>query len=272
MKENLFDVTDKVIVIPGGGGVLGGAMAKMLLEHGAKVAILSLHESSVNKKIEELKAVSNEVIGFACDVTSKEQLERVNQKILQQWGKIDVLINAAGGNMPGATVSPEQTVFDVSPEALQKVLDLNLMGSVLPTLVFGKAMAEQKSGSIINISSMAATHSITRVLGYSIAKAGIDMLTKWMAMELAMKFGDGLRVNAIAPGFFIGKQNERLLTNEDGSLTSRGNTIIQNTPMQRFGDAEELNGAVLYLCSEASRFVTGTIIPVDGGFSSFSGV
>nr|WKN35752.1 SDR family oxidoreductase [Tunicatimonas sp. TK19036] len=272
MKQNLFDVTNKVIVIPGGGGVLGGAMAKMLLEQGAKVAILSLHESSVNKKLEELKSVSSEVLGFSCDVTSKEQLEEVNRKILQQWERIDVLINAAGGNMPGATVAPEQTVFDVSTEALQKVLDLNLMGSVLPTLVFGKSMVENKSGSIINISSMASTHSITRVLGYSIAKAGIDMLTKWMAMEFAMKFGDGLRVNAIAPGFFIGKQNERLLTNEDGSLTQRGETIIQNTPMQRFGEAEELNGAVLYLCSEASKFVTGTIIPIDGGFSSFSGV
>ncbi|WPP50053.1 SDR family oxidoreductase [Catalinimonas niigatensis] len=272
MNTKLFEIKGKVIVIPGGGGALGGAMAKVLLEQGAKIAILSLHEESANKRVEELKTLGEEVIGFACDVTSKESLEAVNRKILEKWGRIDVLINAAGGNMPGATVSPEQTVFDVSVDALKKVLDLNLMGSVLPTLVFGKAMAEQKSGSIINISSMAATHSITRVLGYSIAKAGIDMFTKWMAMEMAMKFGDGIRVNAIAPGFFIGKQNLRLLTNEDGSLTQRGETIIKNTPMQRFGDAEELNGAVLYLCSEASKFVTGTILPVDGGFSSFSGV
>ncbi|MEM8970246.1 MAG: SDR family oxidoreductase, partial [Bacteroidota bacterium] len=191
---------------------------------------------------------------------------------LAQWGQIDVLINAAGGNMPGATVAPSQTVFDVSVDALRKVLDLNLMGSVLPTLVFGKSMAEQKLGSIINISSMAATHSITRVLGYSIAKAGIDMFTKWMATEMSLKFGDGIRVNAIAPGFFIGEQNRKLLTNEDGSLTERGKTIIQNTPMQRFGEAEELNGAILYLCSDASKFVTGTILPIDGGFSSFSGV
>ncbi len=174
--------------------------------------------------------------------------------------------------MPGATVAPDQTVFDVSIEALQKVLDLNLIGSVLPTLVLGKVMADQKSGSVINISSMAATHSITRVLGYSLAKAGIDIFTKWMAAEMSLKFGDGIRVNAIAPGFFIGEQNRRLLTNEDGSLTDRGNTIIQNTPMQRFGEAEELNGAILYLSSEASKFVTGTIIPIDGGFSSFSGV
>ena len=272
MNDPLFDVSGKVIVIPGGGGALGGAMARFLLERGAKVAILSLHQSSVDKKMETLSEVSSDVMGIACDVTSKETLEEACQQILQRWGTIDVLINAAGGNMPGATVSPEQTVFDVSVEALQKVLDLNLMGSVLPTLVFGKVMADRKSGSIINVSSMAATHSITRVLGYSIAKAGIDMLTKWMAMEMAMKFGDGIRVNAIAPGFFIGKQNERLLTNEDGSLTPRGETIIQNTPMGRFGKADELNGAILYLCSEASRFVTGTIIPIDGGFESFSGV
>jgi len=272
MKNDLFDVKGKVIVIPGGGGALGGAMARTLMEEGAKVAILSLHEASAQKRVEELKAISSEVMGFACDVTSQEELEKVNSQILSKWGRIDVLINAAGGNMPGATVSPEQTVFDVSVEDLKKVFDLNLMGSVLPTLVFGKAMAEQKSGSIINISSMAATHAITRVLGYSIAKAGIDMFTKWMATEMSMKFGDGIRVNAIAPGFFIGKQNERLLTNEDGTLTERGATIVKNTPMQRFGEAKELSGAVLYLCSEASKFVTGTIIPVDGGFSAFSGV
>ncbi|MEM6841492.1 MAG: SDR family oxidoreductase [Bacteroidota bacterium] len=272
MKTNLFNVSEKVIIITGGAGVLGGAMATMLLEQGAKIVILSRGESSIREKLEELHTISENATGFACDVTSQEQLEEVNKKVLAKWGQIDVVINAAGGNMPGATVAPDQTVFDVSVEALRKVLDLNLMGSVLPTLVFGKAMAEQKLGSIINISSMAATHSITRVLGYSIAKAGIDMFTKWMATEMSLKFGDGIRVNAIAPGFFIGEQNRKLLTNEDGSLTDRGKTIIQNTPMQRFGEAEELNGAVLYLCSDASKFVTGTILPIDGGFSSFSGV
>mgnify|MGYP001790990611 CR=1 FL=1 len=272
MQKDIFGVSEKVIIITGGAGVLGGAMAAMLLKQGAKIVILSRRESSINEKLEELHVISENAIGFACDVTSQEQLEEVSQKILAQWGQIDVLINAAGGNMPGATVAPGQTVFDVSVDALRKVLDLNLMGSVLPTLVFGKAMAKQKSGSIINISSMAATHSITRVLGYSIAKAGIDMFTKWMATEMSLKFGDGIRVNAIAPGFFIGEQNRKLLTNEDGSLTERGKTIIQNTPMQRFGEAEELNGAILYLCSDASKFVTGTILPIDGGFSSFSGV
>lgn len=272
MKNNFFNVSDKVIIVTGGAGVLGGAMANMLLSQGAKIVILSRRESSAKEKVAELQEIGSDAVGYACDVTSQEQLNEANQKILEKWGRIDVLINAAGGNMPGATIGPEQTVFDVSVEALQQVLNLNLMGSVLPTLVFAKAMADRKSGSIINISSMAATHSITRVLGYSIAKAGVDMFTKWMATEMAHKFGDGIRVNAIAPGFFIGEQNRKLLTNEDGSLTQRGQTIIHNTPMRRFGEAEELNGAVLYLCSEASKFVTGTIIPIDGGFSSFSGV
>jgi len=270
--QELFNVSEKVIVITGGAGVLGGSMANMLCKQRAKIVVLSRRESSVDEKIDELRKIGENAIGFACDVTSEQQLKETNEKIIEKWGRIDVLINAAGGNMPGATVAPDQTVFDVSAEALRKVLDLNLMGSILPSLVFGKVMAEQKSGSIINISSMAASQSITRVLGYSVAKAGIDIFTKWMATELALKFGDGIRVNAIAPGFFLGKQNERLLTNEDGSLTERGKTIVQNTPMQRFGNAEELNGAVLYLSSEASKFVTGTIIPIDGGFSSFSGV
>lgn len=268
----MFDVSDKVIVITGGAGVLGGAMADMLIKQNAKIVILSRRQSSIDDKLAQLRTTGHRAIGFACDVTSQDQLAEANKKILEEWGRIDVLINAAGGNMPGATIGPEQTIFDVSVEALRQVLDLNLMGSLLPTVVFGRAMADQKSGSIINISSMAATHSITRVLGYSMAKAGIDMLTKWMATEMAQKFGDGIRVNAIAPGFFIGEQNRDLLTNEDGSLTARGKTIIQNTPMQRFGEADELNGAVLYLSSDASKFVTGTIIPIDGGFSSFSGV
>ncbi len=272
MQNKTFDVSGRVIIITGGGGALGGAMAKYLASCGAKIVVLSLHEESARKSTEELIQMGGEAMGLAVDVLSQEKLEEAREKILKQWGTIDVLINAAGGNMPGATINPDQTVFDISVEDLRKVLDLNLMGSVLPTLVFGKAMADRKKGSIINISSMASTHAITRVMGYSMAKAGIDMFTKWMAMEMAMKFGDGIRVNAIAPGFFIGKQNQRLLTREDGSLTDRGETIIRNTPMKRFGKAEELNGIVLYLCSDASQFVTGTIIPIDGGFSSFSGV
>ena len=272
MKDKLFDITNKVIIITGGGGVLGGSMASYLAAQGAKIVVISRREETVQHSVDEIKISGGEAFGLAADVLDKEKLKAANDKIIERWGQIDVLINAAGGNLPGATITPEQTVFDVSVGDLQKVLDLNLMGSVLPTLVFGKAMADRKKGSIINISSMASTQAITRVLGYSMAKAGIDILTKWMAAEMSRKFGDGLRVNAIAPGFFIGNQNRRLLTQEDGSLTERGNDIIRNTPMGRFGEAEELHGIAHYLCSDASQFVTGTIIPVDGGFSSFSGV
>jgi NAD(P)-dependent dehydrogenase (short-subunit alcohol dehydrogenase family) len=272
MENQLFDVKDKVIIITGGGGALGGAMGGYLAQQGARIVVLSRREETVQSMVDELKTSGGEVLGLAADVLDEENLKNAKDKITEKWGQIDVLINAAGGNLPGATIAPDQTVFDVSVRDLQKVLDLNLMGSVVPTLVFGKAMAERNRGSIINISSMAASQAITRVLGYSMAKAGIDIFTKWMATEMARKFGEGIRVNAIAPGFFIGNQNRRLLTNEDGSLTERGHDIIRNTPMHRFGEAEELNGIVLYLCSDASKFVTGTIIPVDGGFSSFSGV
>ncbi len=272
MKNQLFNVQDKVIIITGGGGALGGAMASYLAKEGAKIVIISRREETVQSGVDALKAEGHEALGLAVDVLDEEKLKEASDKIIEKWGTIDVLINAAGGNLPGATIAPDQTVFDVSVGDLKKVLDLNLMGSVLPTLVFGKVMADQQKGSIINVSSMAASHAITRVLGYSMAKSGIDMFTKWMATEMARKFEDGIRVNAIAPGFFIGNQNRRLLTNEDGSLTERGHDIVRNTPMNRFGEAEELNGIVHYLCSDASQFVTGTIIPIDGGFSSFSGV
>lgn len=273
MQGNLFDIKDRVVVITGGTGVLGGSMSKYLLENGAKVAVIGSRQESVDNRLEELKDFGDQVTGFRGSVLEKAEMQQIKDQVIDKWGRIDTLINGAGGNRPDATVSPDQTVFDISVEEVQKVLDLNLQGSIIPSLIFGEDMAKkQKQGSVINISSMASTHAITRVMGYSIAKAGIDNFTKWLSTEFAMKFGDGMRVNAIAPGFFISNQNRRLLTNEDGSLTDRGNTIIANTPMGRFGDAEELNGIVHYLVSDASKFVTGTIIPIDGGFSSFSGV
>jgi NAD(P)-dependent dehydrogenase (short-subunit alcohol dehydrogenase family) len=269
---NLFDIEDKVVLITGGGGVLGGSMAEYLLEKGAIVIILHYKQDTVDATVKKLQFISKKVDGYVCDVVDEASLKIISDKIIKKHKTIDVLINAAGGNMPGATIGPNQSVFDLGIDDFKKVVDLNLFGSVLPAIVFGKEMVNNKKGVIINISSMAAQSAITRVAGYSASKAAIDNFTKWLCVELASKYGDGLRVNAIAPGFFIGNQNKALLLNEDGSYTDRGHTIITNTPMKRFGNADELNGAVHYLCSDASKFVTGVIIPVDGGFSAFSGV
>jgi len=212
------------------------------------------------------------VVGRKCNILDEENIKKVKNEILDQFKRIDILINAAGGNMPGATVGVDQTIFDIKMDDFKKVTDLNLNGTVLPTLIFGKAMTEQKSGSIVNISSMAAQRVLTRVVGYSAAKAAIDIFTKWMAVEMAQKFGNGIRVNAIAPGFLLTEQNRTLLTNPDGSLTERGHKIIDMTPFKRFGEPEELVGTVLWLAGDASKFVTGAVIPIDGGFSAFSGV
>ena len=220
----------------------------------------------------KINTKGGDALGFGCDVLSENSLTEVKDKIVERFGRIDVLLNAAGGNLPGATIGEDQTIFDLSIEDFKKVTDLNLNGTVIPSLVFAKVMANQKAGAIINYSSMTVQRAITRVVGYSASKAAMENFTRWMAVEMAMKFSGNIRVNAIAPGFFIGNQNRNLLLNPDGSYTSRGETIIKNTPMGRFGEAEELNGAIHFLCSEASRFVTGVVIPIDGGFSAFSGV
>jgi NAD(P)-dependent dehydrogenase (short-subunit alcohol dehydrogenase family) len=270
--KTLFNIADKVAVFTGGGGILAGDMAKGFLKSGAKVVLLDINENNLQKKIDSLKPEGDEIVGFKCDVLDENNLKEVHKKILEKFKRIDVLVNAAGGNMPGATIGIDETVFDLHIEPLKKVMDLNLNGTILPTLIFGKTMAEQKSGSIINISSMASYRVITRVVGYSAAKAAIDNFTKWMAVEMARKFGNGIRVNAIAPGFLLTDQNRTLLTNEDGSLTERGKTIINVTPFKRYGEPEELVGTVIWLSSDASKFVTGAIIPIDGGFNVFSGV
>ncbi|SFZ95043.1 NAD(P)-dependent dehydrogenase, short-chain alcohol dehydrogenase family [Flaviramulus basaltis] len=270
---NLFNIKNKVILITGGGGILGGEMARYLLKNNATIIILDYKEDIVEVATETLKKISQKVDGFVCNVLEEKSLKEVSKKIIEKYKKIDVLINAAGGNMSGATIGINQTIFDVNIDHFKKVVDLNLFGSILPALVFGEEMAKNKRGIIINISSMTAQSAVTRVVGYSASKAAIDNFTKWLAVELAMKFGENLRVNAIAPGFFIGNQNRDLLINKDDkSYTQRGDKIIQNTPMKRFGEAEELNGTIHYLCSEASKFVTGVVIPIDGGFSAFSGV
>lgn len=270
---NLFNIENKTIVITGAVGVLGSEMSRYLLQNGATVIILHYKEEPVLLAIENLKKISSKVDGYICNVLDEASLQEACVKIIEKHHQIDVLINAAGGNMPGATIAVDQNIFDVKIDDFKKVVDLNLFGSVLPSLIFGKEMAKNKQGIIINISSMTAQSAVSRVVGYSASKAAIDNFTKWLSVELALKFGEGLRVNALAPGFFIGNQNRDLLIDKQtGTYTDRGNSIIQNTPMKRFGNIEELNGAIHFLCSEASKFVTGVVIPVDGGFSAYSGI
>jgi NAD(P)-dependent dehydrogenase (short-subunit alcohol dehydrogenase family) len=272
MSHYKFNIEGKVAIVTGAGGVLGGSICKSLVKEGAKVAMLDIREENMKLQVEELLQFGNEVAGYTANVLEKKSLEDAQASIIKKWGRIDILINAAGGNIPGATLETDQTFFDMEIEDYRKVIDLNLNGSVLPCMVFGKSMAKQKYGSIINISSMATFSAITRVPGYSVAKSGINIFTKWLATEMALKFGEGIRVNAIAPGFFIGDQNRRVLLNQDGSYTERSHKVIARTPMRRFGNIDELNGAVQFLCSDASSFITGIILPIDGGFSSFSGV
>lgn len=272
MNTNIFSLEGKVAVVTGAGGVLGGNICKSLVKAGVKVAVLDIRQEPLDYRIEELHNMGGEAAGFIGNVLDKENLEQVNDAILEKWGRIDILVNAAGGNIPGATLEPEQSFFDMKMEDFSKVTELNLNGSVIPCMVFGQSMARQKQGSIINISSMATYSAITRVPGYSVAKTGINIFTQWLATEMALKFGERIRVNAIAPGFFIGDQNRKVLLNEDGSLTERSEKVIARTPMRRFGNIDELNGVVQFLCSDAASFITGVILPVDGGFSSFSGV
>lgn len=270
--ETTFSIKDKVAVITGAGGVLGGSLAKHFARQGAKVAALDIRREQLDIIVELLRSSGGQAMGFVSDVLDLEKLQETTKAIVDQWGTIDILINVAGGNLPGATLREDQTVFDMNIEDWKKVTDLNLNGTVYPTLAMGKIMAEKGSGSVINISSMAAYSAITRVLGYSVAKTGIINFTQWMAMEMALKFSEKIRVNAIAPGFFIGDQNRAVLLNPDGSLTERSRKVLARTPMKRFGDITELNGAVQFLCSDEASFITGVVLPVDGGFSSFSGV
>lgn len=268
----LFDLTGKVAIVTGGSGALGSSIAEHLVKNGVKVVILNRKEEATKATVAHLKKSSPDVLGYPCSVLDQHELERIAQDIQAKWGHIDILINAAGGNMPGATIAPTQTFFDLKMDDFRQVVDLNLTGTVVPTMVFAKYMSQQGTGNIINISSMAAMDAMTRVVGYSAAKAAVSNFTQWMAMEMAMKFGEGIRVNAIAPGFFIGEQNRALLTNPNGSYTERGQKVINKTPMGRFGQINELNGAVHFLCSPAASFITGVILPIDGGFSIYSGV
>ena len=267
---NLFCVKDKVVIITGGAGILGKGIAKHLATEGAKIVILDRAIESGKQIVTEIKETGGEATFFLTDVLDKEVLEQNKKDILTKYGRIDALLNAAGGNMAGATIAPDKTIFDLDIEAFRKVVDLNLFGTVLPTEVFAETMASQKEGIIVNFSSESALRPLTRVVGYGAAKAAISNLTKYLAGELAIKFGEGLRVNAIAPGFFLTEQNRALMTNPDGSYTPRAESVIAHTPFRRLGTPDELYGTIQYLISEASKFVTGTVAIVDGGFDAFS--
>jgi len=268
--KDLFSLKDKVTVITGGSGILGTSMVYHFAEQGAQVVILDRNEEAGKILQDSVCANGGNALFLYTDVLDREVLEKNYADILVKYGRIDVLINGAGGNMSGATIAPDKTIFDLEIEAFKKVVELNLFGTILPSMVFTKAMAEQKKGSIINIASESAIRPLTRVAGYGTAKAAVVNFTKYLAGELATKFGEGLRVNAIAPGFFLTEQNRTLLTNPDGSLTERGKTIIAHTPFGRFGEPDELLGTLQWLASDASKFVTGTLTVIDGGFDAFS--
>jgi NAD(P)-dependent dehydrogenase (short-subunit alcohol dehydrogenase family) len=275
--NDLFNLEGQVAVVTGGTGVLGGAMARGLARAGAKVGILGRRREQAEAVAAEISKAGGEAIALPADVLDQAQLETARQTVLDIWGKLNILVNAAGGNVPAATISPDKTFFDLPIEAFGQVFDLNLLGTVLPTQVFGAAMTrpqsgEQPLGCVVNISSMGAIRVISRVVGYSAAKAAIDNFTRWLAVELAQKYGSGLRVNAIAPGFFVGDQNRALLLNSDGTLTPRGQTIVAHTPAGRFGTPDELLSTLIWLCSPGASFVNGVVVPVDGGFAITSGV
>lgn len=268
--QNLFSIRDRVIVITGGTGVLGSIIASYLADQDATIVILGRREEAGREIVDKIKSKKKEAIFLKTDVLDEAILTRNREEILERYGRIDALLNAAGGNMPGANINPTQTFFDLNMDEFDKVVRLNLTGSVLPSQIFLQPMVERKKGSIINFSSMAAFRPMTRVAGYAAAKAGITNFTQFLANEIVAKFGEGIRVNAIAPGFFITEQNRTLLTNPDGSYTQRGEDVIRQTPFKRMGKAEELCGTIHYLVSDASSFVTGTIITVDGGFNGFA--
>ena len=269
-----FDVAGRVYLVTGATGVLAGSAADYLASQGARVAHVGRDAGKLDAALAKCRALTPaaDVIGLVADVLDRPALERARDQVLAKWGRIDGLLNGAGGNLPGATIPPEKTFADLDFDAFQQVVDLNLHGTVLPTLVFSPAMVAGGRGSIVNYSSASSPQAMTRVVGYSASKAAVDNFTRWLAVEMARRTQGAVRVNAVQPGFFLGEQNRRLLTHPDGSLTDRGQLIVRNTPFGRFGEPDELHGAIHYLLADASRFVTGTVLAVDGGFGAFSGV
>jgi len=269
----LYDFSSKTAVVTGGAGVLCAAMCRALAAAGAQLAVLDLNTEAANSLAAEIRSSGADAIGVACNVLEKASIEAAAKAVVAKFGRVDILINGAGGNKPSATTNPEQRFFDLPAEALRWIFDLNLMGTILPCQVFGKLMAEQKAGVILNLSSMNAFRPLTRIAAYSAAKAGVSNFTQWLAVHMAQEYSPEIRVNAVAPGFLLTEQNRFLLTDkETGELTSRGLSILSHTPMGRFGAPQDLLGTVMWLLSPASAFVTGIVVPVDGGFSAFSGV
>jgi NAD(P)-dependent dehydrogenase (short-subunit alcohol dehydrogenase family) len=269
----MYDFTGCSVVITGGAGILGGEIACALVGVGANVAIVDRSPELAERLIDRLEICKGRAIIVYGDVLDPETLKQTAEQVLDEFGRIDCLINGAGGNNPRATTGPDLSFFDLPPDALRFVFDLNIIGTILPSQTFGEYMAEQKEGVILNVSSMNAFRPLTRIPAYSAAKAGVSNFTQWLAVYMAQEYSPNIRVNAIAPGFFLTEQNRFLLTDEKtGELTERGKTIIEHTPMGRFGCPEDLLGTVLWLLSPASVFVTGVVVPIDGGFSAFSGV
>ena len=271
--SRMYDFTGQTVVVTGGTGILGGEIACALAGCGANVALLDRNTDPGAALIDRMGPAANRAVVVGADVLDPQSLQRAADQILGQFGRVDALINGAGGNHPKSTTGPTASFFDLPPEALRWVFELNLIGTILPSQVFGRIMARQQSGTVLNISSMNAFRPLTRIPAYSAAKAGVSNFTQWLAVHLAQECSPRIRVNAIAPGFFLTQQNRFLMTNEEtGALTPRGQAVISHTPMGRFGKPEDLFGAVLWLLSPASAFVTGIVVPVDGGFSAFSGV
>jgi NAD(P)-dependent dehydrogenase (short-subunit alcohol dehydrogenase family) len=267
-----FRLDGKTIVVTGGTGVLGASFIKAIAQSGGRVAVLGRNLPEATSRAEAICAAGGQAIPVQADVLVESSLQTAADLIINEWGSIDGLVNAAGGNLPGAVVDTADDLFSLNIEALKSVYELNLMGTLLPTQVFGRQMATQNKGSIVNISSVSASRALTRVLGYSLAKSGIEAYTRWMAVELANRYGDSIRMNALVPGFFLTEQNKNLLTMPSGEYTDRAQAIVKHTPFNRLGNPHELEGGLIWLLSDAARFVTGTTIAIDGGFSAFSGV
>jgi NAD(P)-dependent dehydrogenase (short-subunit alcohol dehydrogenase family) len=270
--NSLFDINGKCVAITGGAGVLCGQMAKSLASDGACVAILDYNLAGAQEVCNEITAGGGKAVAIECNVLQADSVANAVDQAVAQLGRLDVLINGAGGNKREATCVPPETFFDMDPEAVKWVFELNCLGTILPSQAVGKHMAARGDGVIINVSSMSAFTPLTRIAAYSAAKAAVSNFTQWLAVNLAQNHSTDIRVNAIAPGFFLTEQNRFLLTNEDGTPTQRGQQIIDHTPMARYGNADELIGALVWLISDAAKFVTGIVVPIDGGFSAFSGV